>query len=318
VRTAEPFTRVEVANMQAGMESRDVWSTAYVNALPDSAFLLVFDDAKGTKQRYFPYKDATGKVDAPHLRNALAQIPKASTITADQRAEAMTKAKAAAEDHPTIAGPAGTYAGTAGSGRSRPPAELDGMQYRTYEVAMELRADGDGRTVLGRAVPYGQTAEINGGRARERFMMGAFARQIASGRDTIQRVKLHTSHNGRLAGDLATQVGRTVHLAEQQDGLHGAWEIYKTPAGDHALHLVATGEVTGLSIGFKAVDGGTVKSADGAFEQRAVHLDHVALTNEPTYAGALVTSVRSDAHPIGGYRTDLLRARSLLDRVLSG
>ena len=30
---------------------RAVWSTAYVNGLPDSSFLLVYTDAKGVKQR---------------------------------------------------------------------------------------------------------------------------------------------------------------------------------------------------------------------------------------------------------------------------
>jgi HK97 family phage prohead protease len=309
---------VEVANMQAGMELRDQWSTAYVNALPDSAFLLVFTDAKGAKQRYFPYKDATGKVDTAHLQKALQLIPQASTITADQRAAAMVKAKAAAEDHPTVGGPAGTYEGKAGSGRSAlPHAELPadalGLQTRAFAVAMELRADGDGRTILGRAVPYGQTIDIPGG--KERFVLGAFARQIQVG--PIAAVKLHSSHAERIEGKYP--VGATIHLAEQPDGLHGAWRMHETARGDEALHMVKTGEVTGLSIGFKASDGGSKRGADGAIERHAVHLDHVVLTGEPAYAGAQVTAVRSaGGHPIGGYRTDLLRARSLLDRVISG
>ena len=62
-----------------------VWSTAFVNNLPDSAFLFV--ESGGTKdkdgktvprsKRHFPYKDAGGKVDLPHLRNAIARIPQA-------------------------------------------------------------------------------------------------------------------------------------------------------------------------------------------------------------------------------------------------
>jgi HK97 family phage prohead protease len=307
------FTRVEVANMQAGMEVRDVWSTAYVNGLPDSAFLLVFTDDKGDKQRMFPYKDANGKVDVPHLNNAISRIPQASTLTADQRAAVMLKAKKLAAAHPGIgSGPTKAYEGTAGSGRQRPAGA--GLQTRAFEVALELRADGDGRTVLGRAVPYGQTAQIAGG--TERFVMGAFARQIAGGPDAIQVVKMHSSHSSRLAGEFP--VGKTVHLAEQPDGLVGAWRMYDTPRGDEALHMVKTGEVTGLSIGFKALDGGTKKGADGAFERHAAHLDHVVLTGEPAYAGAQVTSVRSAAHPAAAYRTELLRARSLLERVRSG
>ena len=62
------------------------WTTAYVNALPDSAFLHI--EGGGTKDsdgktvprslRMFPYKDVSGAVDLPHLRNALARIPQSN------------------------------------------------------------------------------------------------------------------------------------------------------------------------------------------------------------------------------------------------
>jgi HK97 family phage prohead protease len=63
-----------------------LWTTAYVNDLPDSAFLHVEpggtkdSDGKTTPRslRHFPYKDASGAVDLPHLRNALARIPQSS------------------------------------------------------------------------------------------------------------------------------------------------------------------------------------------------------------------------------------------------
>jgi Mu-like prophage I protein len=47
-----------------------VWSTAYKNKLPDSAFLY---------QRHLPYKNAEGKVDLPHLRNAISRLAQKST-----------------------------------------------------------------------------------------------------------------------------------------------------------------------------------------------------------------------------------------------
>lgn len=63
-----------------------VWSTAYVNDLPDSAFLYVESGGKKDGEgktvprtlRHFPYKDKDGKVDLPHLRNAIARIPQAN------------------------------------------------------------------------------------------------------------------------------------------------------------------------------------------------------------------------------------------------
>lgn len=65
---------------KSGGES-DSWSTAYVNDLPDSAFLYIEEggteeDGKTTPRslRHLPYKNAEGEVDLPHLRNALARI----------------------------------------------------------------------------------------------------------------------------------------------------------------------------------------------------------------------------------------------------
>jgi ATP-dependent Clp endopeptidase proteolytic subunit ClpP len=63
-----------------------VWTTAYINDLPDSAFLHI--ESGGTKDgdgkttprslRYFPYRDKDGKIDVVHLRNAIAQAPKSN------------------------------------------------------------------------------------------------------------------------------------------------------------------------------------------------------------------------------------------------
>ncbi len=71
------------------------WTRAYINDLDDSAFLFV--EAAGEKDesgktvprslRHFPYRDARGSVDAPHLRNAVARIPQ-SEIPGMSAAEA--------------------------------------------------------------------------------------------------------------------------------------------------------------------------------------------------------------------------------------
>ena len=287
---------------------RAVWSAAMVNALPDSSFLVVYKNADGTKVRMFPVKDSDGKVDTAHLANALSRIPQASTLSADQRAAAMTKAKAMAAAHPTMTGPKGTYGGDAGSGRAI-PVEVMGLQVRRFDLAIELRAEGDGRTLIGRAVPYGVAAQIPGG--LERFIMGAFARQIAG--EHVGAVKLYDSHQARLDGQ--QPIGKTASLQERQDGLHGAWPLYNTSRANDALELVRTGEVTGLSIGFRALEGGTRRGADGAYERHGVHLDHIVLTHEPAYQTAGVMAVRGPTRPVAAYRTDLLRARRILDRV---
>lgn len=66
--------------------AKAVWTAAYINDLPDSAFLYV--ESGGSKDsegkttprslRHFPYKDAAGAVDLPHLRNALSRIPQSN------------------------------------------------------------------------------------------------------------------------------------------------------------------------------------------------------------------------------------------------
>lgn len=68
-----------------------VWSTAFINNLPDSAFLYVQPGGKKDGEgkttprslRHFPYKGTGGKVDLPHLRNAIARIPQAGSWLSD-------------------------------------------------------------------------------------------------------------------------------------------------------------------------------------------------------------------------------------------
>jgi len=62
-----------------------VWTTKYKNDLPDSAFMYIEPGGKKDSEgkttprslRHFPYKDASGKIDIIHVRNAIARIPQA-------------------------------------------------------------------------------------------------------------------------------------------------------------------------------------------------------------------------------------------------
>src|SRR5260370_6843558 len=66
------------------------WTTAYVNSLPDASFAYVEPGAGTDKsKRHLPYKDTNGKVDLPHLRNALARLDQTQIPAA---AEAQTPA----------------------------------------------------------------------------------------------------------------------------------------------------------------------------------------------------------------------------------
>lgn len=80
-----------------------VWSTAYVNDLPDSAFLHVEPGGKKDENgrtvprslRHFPIRDAEGALDLPHLRNAIARIPQAKIpgLTPDDLRRLQEKAR---------------------------------------------------------------------------------------------------------------------------------------------------------------------------------------------------------------------------------
>jgi hypothetical protein len=70
------------------------WSSAYVTALPDSAFACV--DSSG---RHYPHHNAQGSLDLPHLRNALSRLAQDDTtscgaahLRAHARAQGMGKA----------------------------------------------------------------------------------------------------------------------------------------------------------------------------------------------------------------------------------
>lgn len=80
-KRAEPVTPVDKAT----------WDAAYLDSLPDSSFAAIVGD-----KRSLPYKDKDGKVDLPHLRNALARLdqtdlPDAAKASARRKLEAAAK-----------------------------------------------------------------------------------------------------------------------------------------------------------------------------------------------------------------------------------
>lgn len=63
------------------------WTAAYINDLPDSAFACIDPGGKKDEQgktvprslRHYPHHDASGKLDMPHLRNAMSRVSQAGT-----------------------------------------------------------------------------------------------------------------------------------------------------------------------------------------------------------------------------------------------
>jgi hypothetical protein len=64
-----------------------VWTRKYINALPDSAFAIVYKQ-NDKVIRKFPHHNKDGTIDLPHLRNANSRLPQ-SEIPAEHKQQAM-------------------------------------------------------------------------------------------------------------------------------------------------------------------------------------------------------------------------------------
>ncbi|MGW3992217.1 HK97 family phage prohead protease [Amycolatopsis sp. NPDC004772] len=160
--------------------------------------------------------------------------------------------------------------------------------YRVSPDDIKIRSEsqgGDGRTVVGRAVPYGVDQVINRS-LTERFQLGAFGPQIVAGH-RVPFTRGHMSQGGVL-------IGKTVRLEERQDGLYGEWRVSATPAGDETLELLRDGVLDQLSIGFRELPGGTQQSGGVAVRTRA-HLIEVSVVMRGAYGeNAVVEAVRAE------------------------
>ena len=125
--------------------SKATWSAAEVNDLPDSSFLYIDTDAATGKDengrtvprsaRHFPYKDADGKVDLPHLRNALARIPQ-SNLSAAIQERLQNEAQAILEKETAAEGKAGRVLATRNADKIR--AALDALTQVLIDAGVDL------------------------------------------------------------------------------------------------------------------------------------------------------------------------------------
>jgi HK97 family phage prohead protease len=175
--------------------------------------------------------------------------------------------------------------------------------YRTFAPDLEIRSGGDGRTVVGIAVPWQVPTQVTP-RLREQWAEGAFDHQLRA----LFRVRFAREHV-ELGGSL---IGPTRMLRNDAAGLYGEWYVSRTPVGDETLELVKDGALRQLSIGFRERQNRTL--ADGTVERVTADLFEVALTMEGAYAElAGVSAVRTAAdQALAGASGNLDRARQLI------
>ena len=153
----------------------------------------------------------------------------------------------------------------------------------TRSVAdLEIREDG--RTAIGRLVPYGEVTDImdpTGEVYKEVFVRGAFEGAVS----VPERIDLRYSHDGGFDNVL----GQGYELSEEDDGLYGAFRLYESVAT--RARDVLNGHAKHLSVGFYPIKS---RRRGGVVERVKAYLEHVAATSTPAYAGAEVLSVRQD------------------------
>jgi HK97 family phage prohead protease len=186
-----------------------------------------------------------------------------------------------------------------------------------FASSLELRADdddtGDGRTLVGLAVPFDTEIEVSDwwDDYTEVFRKGAFAKTI---RDRSKPVPLLDHHRGRDRG-----IGRAVHLEETDAGLEAAFHLTEgVQAADEVLALVLDDAISGLSIGFEPIQHRETRAAmreppsdRDLIERTEVALREVSVCNFPAFADAQVTGVR-DAQ---GRHPTLAHLRAERDRL---
>jgi HK97 family phage prohead protease len=174
------------------------------------------------------------------------------------------------------------------------------MLYRSFTPDLEVRSDGDGRTIVGIAVPYGRTINVPSEGIRERFARGAFNHQLRAA-NRIAFARDHLPFGGVL-------IGATKLLRDDAAGLYGEWRVSRTAMGDETLELVRDGALRELSVGFKERRNRMVPDAGGPITERVkADASEVAVVMAGAYgkAGAVMTGVRSLALPDGGPEWDL-------------
>lgn len=158
--------------------------------------------------------------------------------------------------------------------------------YRSFAPDLEVRSaakGGDGRTIVGIAVPYGKPQRIDE-RLTEQFARGAFASQLRA----AHRVPFAREHLA-LGGAL---IGRALLLRDDAAGLYGEWRVSATPLGDETLELVNDGALRDLSIAFRERQNRRLPG--GVIERVTAHLREVAVVLEGAYGEAAgVEEVRS-------------------------
>lgn len=162
---------------------------------------------------------------------------------------------------------------------------------RQFPVSFEIKdfdVEGDGRTVLGRIVPYNEVISFvdpydNGAIKRERFVSGAFNKQASPG--AWSRVALSFQHDDGFTNTIG--YGRAIQ--DRDDGAYATFRLYESDASK-AREMMEHSH-RGMSVEFEP-RGRDEYDSDGVIMRSNVRVRRVGITNDPAYVGAKVLAVR--------------------------
>lgn len=167
----------------------------------------------------------------------------------------------------------------------------------TVRDAGDSEGGGDGRTLVGLAVPFDTEIQVSDwwDDYTEVFRKGAFAKTI---RDRAKPVPLLVHHQHRALG-----IGRATKLSETDAGLEAEFHLTEgVQLADETLALILDEAIGGLSIGFEPVQQRETKgphreppAALDLVERTEVNLREVSICNFPAFDAAGVTGVRSSS-----------------------
>ena len=204
-----------------------------------------------------------------------------------------------------------------------PRAKGSSAEFRSFEG--EIRAEGDGRTIVGYAARFDVPSEPLP--FTERIAPGAFRKSLAR---RSKDVRLYINHNSDLV--LASKRSGTLRLEEDERGLRFEADLPDTQAARDLRELMRTGVVSTMSFGFSVPRGGDRWSADGSERTlTGIDLHEVSVvTGFPAYpqTTAAVRSLEVIAERVGvpvdeltdvlgaladGEQVDPARADALID-----
>lgn len=159
------------------------------------------------------------------------------------------------------------------------------LETRSWPFAAELRQEGEQPALVGYAVRWGEVSDRRP--FQERFLPGAFAKDLASGRDVLALV------GHELSKVLARRSNGTLTLREDEAGL---WvEIrpnMETSFAQDLVALVRRGDLKQMSIGFVATKDRWVNDPQVGRIREVLEAEllEVSIVSLPAYAGTSITT----------------------------